>query len=61
MERGTLQHWNDLMAQSGAEEQQRLRDERRAGRVQIVGLSTTKDAVVKRSKRREHWRVHGKT
>jgi hypothetical protein len=59
MERVTLQQWNDLMRHAGEDKQHRLRDARRAGGIEIVGLSTTKDAVVKRLKRREHWRLHG--
>ena len=45
MERVTLQQWNDLMRHAGEDEQQRMRDARRAGGIEIVGLSTTKDAV----------------
>jgi hypothetical protein len=60
MERVSLQQWNDMMVVADGAKKQRLRADRRAGDIEIVGLSTTKDAVVKRLKRREHWRLHGK-
>jgi hypothetical protein len=55
----TLGEWSELMGSVDPVEKRRLRAERRIGRIEITELSNTKNAVVTRAKRREHWRLHG--
>ena len=52
----TLTEWQNLMQKALPEEQERLREERREGLIEIEGLSETRSAGVSRAKKRYEWR-----
>tara|TARA_Y100000310_G_scaffold106949_1_gene105396 strand:+ start:4161 stop:4352 length:192 start_codon:yes stop_codon:yes gene_type:complete len=54
-----LEDWQELMANSAPEDKDKLRQERRAGIIEITGLSRSKANVVRRAKRRDGAR-HGR-
>ena len=52
----TLTEWQNLMQKALPEEQERLREERREGLIEIEGLSEPRSAGVSRAKKRYEWR-----